>query len=255
MRSSTARANQGRVGSGKGRSSVAERRQKAQPAKGAPRSKVRQPAPAEPSKKDRVLKAAERLFALEGFHGVSMRDIAHASGVKLSLIVYHYGSKKNLYRALFEQRHEVFEERLAKLRAVDGTTPDAVERIVEAFVLPVLRRQATTEGRHYSLLTVREASDPQESSRGIIRDFFDPMAREFVAALQRALPAMSPAYLHWAYLFAVGALVMNSFDERMTRLSGGLYQPGDLATKARFLVAFISAGIRGGPPAPGGEDR
>ena len=220
----------------------------------APRTKSGAPAPDEPSKKDRVLKAAERLFALEGFHGVSMRDIAHASGVKLSLIVYHFGSKKNLYRALFEQRHDVFEERLTKLRAVDGATPDAIERIVEAFVLPVLRRQATVEGRYYSMLTVREASDPQESSRGIIRDFFDPMAREFIAALQRALPGTSPAYLHWAYLFAVGALVMNSFDERMTRLSGGHYQPGDRETKARFLVAFISAGIRGGPPAPA-EDR
>ena len=64
---------------------------------------------------------------------------------------------------------------------------------------------------------------------------------------RRSLPGKSPEYLHWAYLFSVGALVMNCFDERMTRLSQNRYQPGDIPTKARHLVAYIAAGIRGGP--------
>jgi len=73
------------------------------------------------------------------------------------------------------------------------------------------------------------------------------MAREFIAALQRALPDTSPEYLHWAYLFSVGALVMNSFDGRMARLSENRYRPGDVETKGRLLVAYVAAGIRGGP--------
>lgn len=40
---------------------------------------------------------------------------------------------------------------------------------------------------------------------------------------------------------------MNCFDERMARLSHKRYQPGDIPTKARHLVAYIAAGIRGGP--------
>ena len=205
-------------------------------------------ATAEPSRRERILREAERLFALHGFHGASMRDIAKAAQVGLSVVVYHFETKQNLYRALFERHKGLFEARLAELRAITNYDAlDAVERIVAAFAMPVMQLQATPEGEYYSLLTVREASDPQEASRGIIRDYYDPMAREFIAALQRALPGKSPEYLHWAYLFSVGALVMNCFDERMARLSQGRYQPGDIPTKARLLVAYIAAGIRGAP--------
>ena len=200
------------------------------------------------SKRERILHEAERLFALQGFHGASMRDIAKAASVGVSVVVYHFGTKHKLYRALFERHKWLFEQRVSELNAItDYTAPDAVERIVGAFAMPVMRLQATPEGRYYSLLTVREASDPQEAERGIIRDFYDPMAREFIAALRRALPDKSPEYLHWAYLFSVGALVMNCFDDRMVRLSENRYHPGDVPTKTRLLVAYISAGIRGGP--------
>ncbi|EJW10219.1 regulatory protein, TetR [Rhodovulum sp. PH10] len=218
------------------------------PRRAKPRKAATTPETAEPTRRARILQAAERLFALEGFHGTSMRNIADAAGVGLSIVVYHFETKQNLYRKVFEEHLGLFEARLAALAEVaDPTAPDAVERIVEAFVMPVMRLQGTAEGQYYSMLTVREASDPQERSRGILRDYYDPMAREFIAALQRALPDKSPDYLHWAYLFAVGALVMNFFDERMERLSEHRCKPGDLPTKGRYLVQFIAAGIRGGP--------
>ncbi len=212
-------------------------------------ARPRGPRPAaEPSKRERILREAERLFALQGFHGASMRDIAKAAEVGVSVVVYHFETKLKLYRALFERHKWLFDRRLAELRAItDYDAADAVERIVAAFAMPVMRLQATPDGQYYSLLTVREASDPQEAERGIIRDYYDPMAREFIAALQRALPGKSPEYVHWAYLFSVGALVMNCFDERMTRLSEDRFQPGDVPTKARLLIAYIAAGIRGGP--------
>jgi AcrR family transcriptional regulator len=213
-----------------------------------PKAPAQRAAAEEPSRRAKILRAAEKLFAMEGFHGASMRNIAEAAGVGLSVVVYHFETKQNLYRAVFAEHQKLFGERLAELRAVeDVTAPDAVERIVTAFVMPVMRQQARPDGKYYSMLTVREASDPHERSRGILRDYYDPMAREFIAALQRALPDQSPEYLHWAYLFAVGALVMNFFDERMSRLSKHRYKPGDLPTKGRFLVRFITAGIRAGP--------
>jgi AcrR family transcriptional regulator len=222
---------------------------KAKPKASARPAGVRRAVPAEePTRRAKILRAAERLFAMEGFHGASMRDIAEAAGVGLSVVVYHFETKQNLYRAVFAEHQKLFGERLAELHAItDVTSPDAVERITEAFVMPVMRQQGRPDGKYYSMLTVREASDPHERARGILRDYYDPMAREFIAALQRALPDKSPEYLHWAYLFAVGALVMNFFDERMSRLSKHRYKPGDLPTKARFLVRFIAAGIKAGP--------
>lgn len=205
---------------------------------------------AAPSKRERILHEAERLFALEGFHGVSMRNIAQAADVKLALIVYHFETKEKLYRAVFEHRKHLFDERLQLLRQVrDYSAPDALERIVHAFVEPVVRSHMSDTGRSYAQLVVREASDPREETRGIIGDYFDPFAKEFVRALQEALPGKSVEYIRWAYLFAVGALVMSVFDSRMTRISDGATRPSDLERKTRYLCDFIVGGMRGGAAA------
>jgi len=212
---------------------------------------------AEPSKRERVLREAERLFAQEGFHGVTMRDIAKASDVNLALIVYHFETKNKLYHAIFEHRKDLFGERLGELRVVtDFDAPDALERIVHAFVAPVLRSQMSSAGKSYAQLVARESSDPSEATRGIVKEYFDPFAIEFIQALRQALPRKSLDYVHWAYMFAVGALVMSVFDSRLPRITGGKTKPTDLSKpaevnkKTQYLCAFICAGIRGGPDVP-----
>ncbi len=44
-----------------------------------------------------ILHAAGLLFGRQGFSGASMRDISNASGCGLSTIVYHFGSKEELF--------------------------------------------------------------------------------------------------------------------------------------------------------------
>ncbi|CAG9182475.1 MULTISPECIES: TetR/AcrR family transcriptional regulator [Cupriavidus] len=214
------------------------------------RSKARKPAQESPvpeaSKRERVLDAAERLFAEGGFDGVSMRDIAAAADVGLPLIVYHFETKGNLYRALFERRKSVFEARVAALREPLADGEDPIEHIARAFVEPVMRIQETEGGLAYAKLVAREASDPKEVERGIVADYFDPFAVEFAKAIRKALPGNGTSYPHWAYLFAVGALVMSVFDSRIERISAGKVKAGDTRRKSEYLVSFIAAGIRAG---------
>lgn len=56
----------------------------------------------EPDTKLKMIRAAKKLFAQNGFDGTSTRDIVSAAGVNISLISYHFGSKENLFFALFE---------------------------------------------------------------------------------------------------------------------------------------------------------
>ena len=53
----------------------------------------------QPDKPLTILLAAEKLFALNGFHGVSIRDIATEAGVPLALVGYYFGAKHELYHA------------------------------------------------------------------------------------------------------------------------------------------------------------
>jgi AcrR family transcriptional regulator len=51
-----------------------------------------------------ILQAAETLFASQGFHGTSVRDIAHAADVNIAMISYYFGSKEKLIEAIFLNR-------------------------------------------------------------------------------------------------------------------------------------------------------
>jgi len=198
-------------------------------------------------RRDRVIVAAEKLFAQEGFHGVSMRDIAKEADVGLPLIVYHFETKLNLYRSIFEFRKAAIQERLNELgKIVDFESPDVVEKIIRAFVAPIVKSHASPDSIHYARLVVREASDPQEATRGIIEAYFDPTAKAFIGALRKAMPKASHEYLCWAYLFAVGALVMSDFDGRMIRISDGKYSGNTTARKITMLTRFIVGGICSG---------
>jgi len=51
--------------------------------------------------KTRIINAARKLFSEKGFDGVSMEDIAQASGVRKSLIYYYFPSKEVLFEEIW----------------------------------------------------------------------------------------------------------------------------------------------------------
>jgi len=192
-------------------------------------------------RRGRILDAAERVFAESGYHGTTLRQIAAAADVKLSLVGYHFESKLALYTAVFTRRQHVNEERLQMLEAIeDLEAPDALERIVSAFMDPVVALAA--EGAWYRRLVLREASDPSGMQRPVIRELFDPMARRFIAALRHALPGKPPGSYEWSYLFAVGALTQSAFDDRIANLS----DDPPTGSNVELLRSFITAGWRHG---------
>jgi AcrR family transcriptional regulator len=166
-----------------------------------------------------ILRAAEQLFAQKGYHATTMREVAAAAGVGLSLLVYHFKNKDSLYYAIFENRQYINEERLKRLESIDLSGPAALEAIVDAFIEPVLALHESPDDIWYARLVLREASDPSSQERPVISTLFDPMARAFIAALEKTLPGKRPDFYHWAYLFSVGALTQSSFDGRISNLA------------------------------------
>lgn len=192
-------------------------------------------------RRERILDAAERVFAESGYHGTTLRQVAAAAGVQLSLLGYHFPSKLALYVAVFARRQHVNEERLRLLREIDDfAAPDALDRIVAAFMDPVVA--LAEEGAWYRRLVLREAADPSSMQRPVIHELFDPMAREFIAALRAALPGKPAGFYEWSYLFAVGALTQSAFDDRI----GNLADAPPPASNTELLRRFITAGWRYG---------
>lgn len=206
-------------------------------------------APAKPDRRQNILLAAEKLFAKYGYHAVSIRNIADEAQVPLALVGYYFGTKQELYHAIFEHWSATIKERLASLKeAMDDRNGDRLTRIVEAFIAPVIRLRASPEGEYYALLMTRGLSLQSEEEDAIIREFFDPMAQAFIDAFHATLAAefkgVTRAQVAWCYQFALGALLHHISDARVHRLSQGENRPSDPAVMPQ-LVAFIAHGMRG----------
>ncbi len=62
--------------------------------------------------RENILESARKLFAEKGFDGVSMEDIAQASGVRKSLIYYYFPSKELLFEEVWVKVIDELEEEL-----------------------------------------------------------------------------------------------------------------------------------------------
>lgn len=73
-----------------------------------------------PNGKQRIVEAAERLFAGHGFSGVSAAEIAKAAGVAHGLLFHHFGAMDDLYAEVSRVAAERMDD--AQLMAFRGKT-------------------------------------------------------------------------------------------------------------------------------------
>lgn len=80
---------------------------------------------------NRILDRAERLFARKGYRGVSLRELARASGVRPFTVQHHFGSKLGLYQAVLKRWDGEVRSRLSLIVGQGGDFATVVEAIVD----------------------------------------------------------------------------------------------------------------------------
>jgi AcrR family transcriptional regulator len=86
-----------------------------------------------------ILEAAEQLFASQGFHGTSVRDIAHEADVNIAMISYYFGSKEKLIEAIFLKRIHAWKLVLEDiLKDNTQSFETRFDRLVETYVQRVI---------------------------------------------------------------------------------------------------------------------
>jgi AcrR family transcriptional regulator len=168
--------------------------------------------------------------------------------VRQSLVHYHFANKDNLYVAVYGRRSSpINAERVARLRAiVDGAERPALRDIASALVGPALRasRNRPSGGMFYARLITQIINDPQGHARKISRTFNDPMARQMIAGLRKALPKAGGVELTWGYLFAVGAMTTALGSTGRAKRLNRACRPNDIETTLDYLETFIEGGMR-----------
>lgn len=224
------------------------------------------PPPAKPRKRDRpgrpegtgdnaserILDAAEEEFAQTGYAGTSLRLIADKAAVTQALISYYFGSKYELYEAVFIRRgRQVSDERMVRLKALqDSGTAITAEQLVRAFLEPTMAQRATEGGRRFLRLQARLHTEPAEISYKLRKDAYDASTRAYVDKLQQLLPEMPARDLYWRAALMVGAyMYIFSDSHRLEELSQDICDPEDSEEVIAELTAFITGGILAPPTA------
>jgi AcrR family transcriptional regulator len=97
---------------------------------------------------DRLISAAEQLFALHGIDGISLREINRAAGARNgSALQYHFRDREGLLRAVMAKHHrEVEARRHAMLDAYEADGRDDVRALAGALVRPLVSKLADEDG-------------------------------------------------------------------------------------------------------------
>lgn len=210
--------------------------------------------------RERILDAAEELFARDGFAAVTVRQIMRKAEADVSLAYYHFKSKRDLFDAVMLRRVDHLNNiRLEALEKVEQRHPGdqpTVEEIIEAFVQPLLDLLASDhdEWRHYFALIAQINSSTQWGGE-LMTKYFDPLVRRFLEALRKAMPGCEDVDIYWSYHFLSGALTMTFAETgRIDNLSGGLCRSSDMASINARMPGFVAAGFKAvcaagkGPP-------
>jgi AcrR family transcriptional regulator len=198
------------------------------------------------STKDRILGAAEELFAQFGFAGTSLRQVTSRAEVNIAAVNYHFGSKENLVNEVFRRRmDEMSALRLAALSTATQQSPCNLEQVLAAFVEPAL---ALAQDRHgggaFIRVIARAYAEKNDNLRRFLSDQYGHVLREFAKAIAACVPDLSKEDLYWRLDFLSGALTYAMADFGMIKRPGGVTEAKHQAHAARELIRFAAAGFR-----------
>lgn len=82
----------------------------------------------------RILDAAEQLFAVKGFDGVTVRDIAEQAHVNVAMINYYFGNKDDLYLGIVESYLESLSIELEKVLRQEKDPRLRIKMYIDCYV-------------------------------------------------------------------------------------------------------------------------
>ena len=200
--------------------------------------------------RERILDAAEHLFAERGFDGTSIRDVTTEAGVNLAAVHYHFGSKEDLLRAVLER--VVLPANALRLEMMQAAysrpQEERVADLLRAFILPELRlaRDLGERGQCITRLIGRMFSEPNEVVHQLAADLFSEVGGCFIEGLHQALPDLSDEEVAFRMQCVVG--VFTFFMADTVPSPWKLIDLNDPEGATERLVSFLEPALSA-PPA------
>jgi AcrR family transcriptional regulator len=206
---------------------------------------------AQTTTKKRILDAAEKLFARQGFHATSMRMLTKEAGVNLAAVNYHFGSKEELIKAVIERRilplNELRFQRLKDIsdRAVANACLPDVREILQAFMEPTFEFSKIGSGaRDFIALISIAFSDPRDTVRNLFLNMVEPVFQLLFELLCDALPSLPENVVYLRLNFILGAMAHSmNIDHIHRMIPAGMALKVESLSLADEFINFASKGL------------
>ena len=198
--------------------------------------------------RQRLLDAAEQLFAEQGFEGASSREITALAGCNVAAINYHFGGKEKLYRDVFRRRMLVLRD--IRIKSINGimtrrrqpTLEELLTAFARAFVEPLVAESA---GRCHMKLMIREMLDHRLPAGMFFEETISPVLSAMLDAVMKLCPAIGRVKAAQSIQSVVAQLLHTVYGPQMLAHTAST-EPlvFDLDRAIEHIVEFSAAGIR-----------
>lgn len=211
------------------------------------------PSSIETDTRERLLNAAEVLFARYGYEAMGLRELTREAGVNLAAVHYHFGSKRELVMEMLRRHIEpINRQRLERLEVAleHKSAKPSVRAIVAAFIEPMLEHVSKGRDVHLFQMVGRCITAPVELDEAIYKEFFEELVGHFLTALGKALPHLSEGMLRMRFHFMVSSLLgvmirMGAIHRDGMHRIGKTFAVDDaIADLCDFLTAALKAPVR-----------
>ena len=199
--------------------------------------------------RERLLDAAERLFAEHGIDGVSLARITAEAGARnASATQYHFGSRTELLQALFARRMEVVNRRrlelLARIDPAEGA--GALRRLAEALVVPFAEQlDGGPGGKAYVRFVAQVYANPRLRMWDLVRGRHDEGVRRIAEITPQILSGVPRPVVRQRLALAT-TLTIHALADRERAVAAGIPEarlPGAMAAFVAGLVDMVAGAL------------
>ncbi len=199
-----------------------------------------------PPGRDRLLDAAERLFAEQGIEATSARAINAAADLSPAALHYHFGNKEKIVESVLRRRMDVLVSRRARIleRAITRNEQMDAYFLAELIILPLAEFGFSTgvAGHYY----VRFLAHMYTEKAPVVTEFLESNFADTVAlfdsTIAAAAPHLSGPEVRQRRVLA-GEFAVHGLASVAEAVADESAAPVDANDQIASLIAFVAGGL------------
>ena len=134
--------------------------------------------------RQRLLDAAGEVFAEQGFHKATVREICNRAGANVAAINYHFRDKQGLYTSVLQYAHKCSVDKYPPYNGNNASVEEQLKVFARSFLLRIF-----DDGRpawHGKLMS-REMIEPTAALDALVENNIRPIAQQLESLVRKLL--------------------------------------------------------------------